>query len=67
MLFLPTINQCAFTATLHTSFEFTYASISVLTADMEAFNKSMSAVRVSVEWLVGDVINYFRFLDFKKI
>ena len=39
----------------------------VLTADMEAFNKSMSAVRVSVEWLVGDVINYFRFLDFKKI
>ena len=38
----------------------------VLTADMEAFNKSMSAVRVSVEWLFGDVINYFRFLDFKK-
>ena len=33
---------------------------------MEAFNKGMSSVRVSVEWLFGDVINYFKFLDFKK-
>ena len=38
----------------------------VLTADMEAFNKGMSSVRVSVEWLFGDVINYFKFLDFKR-
>ena len=27
----------------------------------------MSQVRVSVEWLFGDVVNYFKFLDFKKV
>ena len=32
----------------------------------EPFNASMSSVRISVEWLFGDVINYFKFLDFKK-
>ena len=37
-----------------------------LTPAMEEFNKSMSAVRVSVEWIFGDIINYFKFLDFKK-
>ena len=26
----------------------------------------MSAVRSSVEWLFGDIVNYFKFLDFKK-
>ncbi|XP_065069062.1 uncharacterized protein LOC135694309 [Rhopilema esculentum] len=31
-----------------------------------AFNQSMSQVRISVEWLFGDIINYFKFLDFKK-
>ena len=36
-----------------------------LTPLMEAFNASMSSVRISVEWLFG-VINYFKFLDFKK-
>ena len=30
------------------------------------FNKSMSAVRISVEWIFGDIINYFKFLDFKE-
>ena len=38
----------------------------VLTPDMQAFNASMSAVRVSVEWLFGDIVNYFKFVDFKK-
>ena len=28
--------------------------------------KSMSSVRLSVEWLFGDIVNYFRFVDFKK-
>ena len=37
-----------------------------LTPDMKAFNESMSAVRVSVEWTFGDIINSFKFLDFKK-
>ena len=33
---------------------------------MKAYNTAMSAVRSSVEWLFGDIINYFKFLDFKK-
>ena len=33
---------------------------------MEDYNKAMSEVRVSVEWLFGDIINSFKFLDFKK-
>ena len=37
-----------------------------LTPDMVAFNKSMSAARVSVEWIFGEVINSFKFMDFKK-
>ena len=37
-----------------------------LTRQMELFNKSMSKVRMWVEWIFGDVINDFKFLDFKK-
>ena len=37
-----------------------------LTQPMQDFNKSMSLVQVSVEWLFGDIANYFKFLDFKK-
>lgn len=37
-----------------------------LTPEMQLFNTSMSSVRVSVEWLFGNIINYFKFLDFKK-
>lgn len=37
-----------------------------ITPQMQDFNKSMSSVRVSVEWLFGDIANYFRFMDFKK-
>ena len=38
----------------------------VLTDDMAAFNASMSSVRVSVEWLFGDIVRSFKFLDFKN-
>ena len=38
----------------------------VLTPQMEQYNTEMSAVRSSVEWLFGDVINSFKFNDFKK-
>lgn len=35
--------------------------------DMQDFNTSMSAVRVSAEWLYGDIsANSFKFVDFKK-
>ena len=37
-----------------------------LTPRMELFNKEMSSLRTSVEWLFGDIVNYFKFVDFKK-
>ena len=37
-----------------------------LTPQMQQFNKCMSEVRVSIEWLFNDIINYFKFMDFKK-
>ena len=37
-----------------------------LTSAMQAYNKAMRNVRSSVEWLFGDIINYFKFMDFKK-
>ena len=37
-----------------------------LTPAQQAFNQSMSEVRVSVEWVFGDVVNYVKFTDFKK-
>ena len=40
--------------------------VDVLTEDMKAFNKAMSSLRVSVEWLFGDVSSSFKFIDFKK-
>ena len=33
---------------------------------MQRFNEAMSEVRVSVEWLFGNIVNYFKFVDFKK-
>jgi hypothetical protein len=37
-----------------------------LTPEMEEFDKSMSSVRLAVKCIFGDVINYFKFHDFKK-
>ena len=37
-----------------------------LEEDQELWNQRMSAVRVSVEWLFGDIVNYFKVIDFKK-
>ena len=37
-----------------------------LTNQEKDFNKSMSQVRMAVEWVFGDVINYFKFMDFRK-
>ena len=38
----------------------------ILTPQMALYNSQMSAVRTSVEWLFGDVVNSFKFIDFKK-
>ena len=40
--------------------------VQVLTPQMRAFNKAMSQSRISVEWLFGDISNYFKFTDYKK-
>ena len=37
-----------------------------LRLDQDAWNTSMSKVRVEVEWIFADVVNYFKFLDFEK-
>ena len=37
-----------------------------LTQDQKDFNQAMSKVRVCVEWVFGDITNYFAFLDYKK-
>ena len=37
-----------------------------LTEQQQEWNQRMSSVRVSVEWLFGDTVNYFKFLDFKR-
>lgn len=37
-----------------------------LTPQQQARNESMSEVRVSVAWILGHIINYFKFLDLKK-
>lgn len=33
---------------------------------MKLFNSLMSSSRVLVEWLLEDIVNYFRFVDFKN-
>ena len=33
---------------------------------MKAYNIAMGAVRSFVEWLFADIVNYIKFLDFKK-
>ncbi len=38
----------------------------VMTQQMQEFNASISAVRMSVEWLFGNTLNYFKFVDLKK-
>ena len=37
-----------------------------LTDDELAFNQSMSRVRICVEWVFGDILNYFKFTDYRK-
>ena len=37
-----------------------------LTAQQQLFNLSMSKVRTAVEWVFGDILEYFSFLDFKR-
>ena len=36
-----------------------------LSDEQRAFNSSMSSVRVSLEWVLGDITRYFAFVNFK--
>ena len=52
-----------------TALEYVFANPktdATLTTQMQAFNKAMSKVRKSVERLFGDIVEYFKFMDFKK-
>ena len=37
-----------------------------ITPEEDEYNQRMSASRVSVEWVFGDIVKYFAFCDFKK-
>ena len=70
MLYLPSVNPCMCiygdpAYPLRVELQAPYRN-AILTADMQAFNTSMSEVRVAVEWLFGDIVNYFKFIDYKK-
>ena len=38
-----------------------------LIPELADFSKSMSTVKTSVEWVFGEMLNYFSFLEYKKI
>ena len=38
----------------------------ILTPQIVTFNNAISSMRVSVEWLLGDIVEYSKFADFKK-
>ena len=44
-----------------------FAQQAGFTHEQQAFNQSMSHARVAVEWVFGDVLNYFTFVDFTKV
>ena len=33
----------------------------------KSWNKKMSSARISVEWVFGDIISYFKFIELRKI
>ena len=70
MHFRPGFSLYAYMGILHTPLGFTCMQgpfqSAALTPQMEMFDGSMSSVRVSVEWLFGDILNYFISLDIKK-
>jgi len=56
-------DDLAYALRLHLQGRFRGAGLTPLQC---AWDESMSEVRVFVEWIVGDIIYYFKFLDFKK-
>ena len=56
----------AYPVRAHLQAPFRPAAVRRLTPAMELYNTRMSKVRTSVEWIFGDVINSFKFLDYTK-
>ena len=50
----------------HLMIPYRLGEVPVVTQNTKAFNQKMSSIRVSVEWLFGNVSNYFKFIDYKK-
>ena len=44
----------------------TYNKRNALNPAQREFNTAMSKARISVEWVFGEILRYFAFLDFKK-
>ena len=51
---------------IFSDFTFRVHFTALLTDLPKAWNKSMSEVRFLIEWIFGDVVKYFKFLDFKR-
>ncbi len=63
---IPMATLSLYMETLHIRTESTCSRHTNLNAAQQQFNKSMSSVRVAVEWLFGEIATYFAFNDFKK-
>ena len=37
-----------------------------VTPQQQEFNEKMNGARVTVEWVFGDIVRFFAFMDFKK-
>ena len=63
----PVMSLYVYMVTLPTQYvlQFPFRN-AVLTREMEAYNSAMSKVCVPVEWLFGDIINSYKYVDFKK-
>ena len=44
-----------------------FARRAALAHNEMAFSQSLNQVRVAAEWVFGDIINHFKFLDLKRI
>lgn len=55
--------DCAYPLKVHLQVPYQSAQ---LTAAQREFNSFMSAIRVAVEWVFGDILTYFAFMDYRK-
>ena len=60
------INRYVFTENLPTNLASIFRLLTDNNQDMINYSKAMSEVRVTVEWLFGNIKNYSKFIDFKK-